>query len=61
MIGRLRDESGKFRARTYAVTVWNVTNGDIEYSKRAVTLTELDRIKGYYDEPIYSVQVEEND
>lgn len=58
---RLRDESGRFRAQTYEVTVWNMTSGGIAYWAPKATTAELDEIEKNYDEPLYEVQVEPND
>jgi hypothetical protein len=60
MSGRLRDDSGRFKARTYEVTVWNLTNGDIEKYVDAATEAELKDIEENYDEPFYDIQIEEN-
>lgn len=58
---RLRDEDGRFKARTFEVTVWDNMNGDIECYRDEATQAEVDDIERNYDEPIYHVQIEPND
>ena len=44
----------------YEVTVWNLTNGDIERKLWRATQDDLEAlIKQYEDEPFYEVQWEE--
>jgi len=57
---RLRNDDGTFKARTYKVTVWNNTNGDMELYEDEAAEARVDEIKDIFDEPIYSVEVEDN-
>lgn len=63
-IPKPRDESGRFMSsddvvRYRSITVWDDRDGNIPKCAYDATDKDLREIEEYYDEPYYTIQVEE--
>lgn len=56
----IRDEYGKFRRRTFNVTVWDVIEGETKLFRNGATYAEVDEIaRDFDDDPRYEVEIED--